>query len=757
MSISKLSVSLLLLTAIATPSHAQSPAWDTHSDTWVAGDALGRTLPMAAEAGLPRANKTVGMFYFLTFAHEQDTVYDNSKILAAHPEAMRDIHSPAWGPLLAAHYWGEPLFGYYASDDEWVLRKHAQMLSNAGVDVVIFDNSNAVTYDKARNTLFRVWEQIRREGGRTPQIAFHCPFSNGNEIGTVTLNKLYETVYAPGLYSDLWFRWKGKPLIIAEPGYADAGALAAPSRHRPHGLATGETIGQTFTVGTPFAEIGGVFATWAATGSEMTLSLFAGGPGGKLLTQKRFENVEDNSALLIGTGKTLAAGKYYLEMSRSRGRIGWWGNSGGFSSAGSYQDGFPVPGYRDLRIRYAPEKPAEALEQSVHQVTSSEAEERANKLRDFFTFRRTIAPYNLSQPPPGAWAWLQIHPQAPQTAPDGALEEISVGVGQNYNATENRTAPMSFPGAFGRSYHNGREDTTPNAVNWGFNFDEQWRRALQVNPPFVFITGWNEWDAGFYDDWAGFHAPPPIFVDEFNQEFSRDIEPMRGGHGDNYYYQLAANVRRYKGVHPLPPVAPRPVKIDGRFDDWRTVSPEFRDDFGDTAHRNALGFGTHAAYVNKTGRNDIVAAKVSYDAKHVYFYVRTKANLTARTGPDWMRLYLNTDADNRTGWLGYDFVVNRMPDGKMTSVERNLGGVDRWRLVSRVRYSSRKNELEIEIPRTALDVKKPLTVIDFKWADHCHSRGDWTDFTLNGDAAPDDRFNYRAKLNQNVKPWKSVK
>jgi len=24
--------------------------------------------------------------------------------------------------------------------------------------------------------------------------------------------------------------------------------------------------------------------------------------------------------------------------------------------------------------------------------------------------------------------------------------------------------------------------------------------------------------------------------------------------------------------------------------------------------------------------------------------------------------------------------------------------------------------------------------------------GDWTDFTLNGDAAPNDRFNYRAQL-----------
>ena len=163
----------MLCCALAAPARAQAPKWDTYPDIWVAGDGLGRSLPNAAEAGPPRANKTVGIFYFLTFAHEQDEVYDNSKILKAHPEAVRDVHHPAWGPLNAAHYWGEPLFGYYASDDEWVLRKHAQMLSNAGVDVVIFDNSNAVTYDKARETLCRVWEQIRR--GRRQDAADRFP------------------------------------------------------------------------------------------------------------------------------------------------------------------------------------------------------------------------------------------------------------------------------------------------------------------------------------------------------------------------------------------------------------------------------------------------------------------------------------------------------------------------------------------------------------------------------------------------------
>jgi len=40
----------------------------------------------------------------------------------------------------------------------------------------------------------------------------------------------------------------------------------------------------------------------------------------------------------------------------------------------------------------------------------------------------------------------------------------------------------------------------------------------------------------------------------------------------------------------------------------------------------------------------------------------------------------------------------------------------------------------------------PPAQLDFKWADNCIVAGDWTDFTLNGDAAPNDRFNYRALL-----------
>ena len=123
-----------------------------------------------------------------------------------------------------------------------------------------------------------------------------------------------------------------------------------------------------------------------------------------------------------------------------------------------------------------------------------------------------------------------------------------------------------------------------------------------------------------------------MFVDQFDQEHSRDIEPMRGGHGDDYYYQFVSYVRRYKGARPLPSLESRPIKMDGRFDDWREVQPEFRDTIGDQVRREHRGWDTNVTYRNFTGRNDIVAAKVSWNKSTAWFYVRTREPITPPGG-----------------------------------------------------------------------------------------------------------------------------
>lgn len=187
----------------------------THADAdqWGGIDGLGRELPTRAETGPRREGRYVGLFYFLWLGqHGTSGPFDNSEILAQYPEAVWDPAHPAWGPENAFHFWGEPLYGYYLNDDAWVLRRHVQLLTSAGVDFIVFDTTNAVTYKKVYDVLFRVLDEVWGQGFIVPQFAFYTNTDSGT-----TIADLYEDIYKPGRYKHLWFHWKGKPLIIGDP------------------------------------------------------------------------------------------------------------------------------------------------------------------------------------------------------------------------------------------------------------------------------------------------------------------------------------------------------------------------------------------------------------------------------------------------------------------------------------------------------------------------------------------------------------
>ncbi len=689
---------------------------DSFSDTWVATDALGRKVPMFPEVAAPRADRTVGIFYFLWHgAHVQGGPFDVTKILAADPNAMQKPDSPLWGPLYVPHHWGESLFGYYLTDDDGVLRKHAQMLSDAGVDVVIFDVTNQITYRDYYRALLRVWSEMRRLGNRTPQVAFLTPFWDPAKV----TRELWHDLYSTNLHRELWFQWEGKPLILADPELIFDRKENA-HQNTPAELPPGHTLGQSFTTDRAIRAISARCPTWNTPGSAVTLTLLRGGPGGGRIAAERFHNVGDNAWPRLKLNPPLPPGTYYLEASEPGGRVGWWSHSEDkFAQGEAFADGRPVPGDRTLRLGFA--------------------DGETQQILDFFTFRKPQPDYFQGQTKPDSWSWLEVSPQHVFTNSAGQKEQMAVGVAQN--AVKGRLGSMSEESAQGRSFHHGTNDTRPDAVRLGLNVTEQWQRALAEDPRFIFLTGWNEWIAGRFAEFNRIKLPV-MFVDQFDHEHSRDIEPLRGGHGDDYYYQFASYVRRYKGARPLPALASHPIKIDGRFNDWGDVQPEFRDTIGDEARREHRGWATNVTYRNITGRNDIVAAKASWSKTTAWFYVRTREPITSPGGTNWMLLFLDVDADTKTGWLGYDFVANHAGPG---SLERNIGGGFEWSPAGKVKWRVQGKELELAIPWKALGMKSPPAKLDFKWTDNCLQASDWTDFTLNGDVAPNDRFNYRAQ------------
>jgi hypothetical protein len=401
--------------------------------------------------------------------------------------------------------------------------------------------------------------------------------------------------------------------------------------------------------------------------------------------------------------------------------VGWWTNrQPTLPDAQAHADGKPVPGTRSFSV--------------------SNADDRVRSIMDALTFRAPVASYFTGPSGPDQWGWLEVFPQHLYKNSKGEGEMATVGVAQN--AVDGKLSALSEERSLGRSYHGGSWDKRPNAVSLGLNFSEQWERALKLDPRCVFITGWNEWVAQRFDT-----NSRPTFVDQFSQEGSRDVEPMRGGHGDAYYYQMVANIRRYKGVRPVPSVVSRPVKIDGRFEDWRAVQPEFRDFIGDAVNRDHEAWGGSARLVNTSARNDITVAKVSRSASALSFYVRTQAPLTPPTGSSWMLLYIDADRNPRTGWLGYDFIVGRGGlRGGSTTLERYVGSGYQWTPVAQVKAAMRGSELELSIPIKALGLRSVPAALDFKWADNVRQSGDWSGFYEDGDVAPDARFNYRARL-----------
>ena len=119
-----------------------------------------------------------------------------------------------WPVKGCPHHWGEPELGYYMMTDPFVIQKHASMLVDAGIDVVFFDTTNgAFTWKDEYEALCRVYTEMRAAGNRTPSIGFICPFGDPMPV----LNNVWKDLYQPGLWSELWFRWEGKPLILANP------------------------------------------------------------------------------------------------------------------------------------------------------------------------------------------------------------------------------------------------------------------------------------------------------------------------------------------------------------------------------------------------------------------------------------------------------------------------------------------------------------------------------------------------------------
>ena len=362
-------------------------------------------------------------------------------------------------------------------------------------------------------------------------------------------------------------------------------------------------------------------------------------------------------------------------------------------------------------------------------------EECSDEIKTFFRIKKSQWP-NEGKFHDDGFPWIAFErPQHVFKNAQGENEVINVAVAQH-----NGTIRFSSSAFYGdqtnwtRSFHDGKNDPAPDAYKYGYNFAEQCEYALSQDPKVVFITGWNEWIAMRFNGPAG---EPIMFVDLADTNNSRDIEPMVGGYGDNYYMQMIEFIRKYKGVQPPQNKSKeKTINIHGSFSQWNQVELTFKDYVNDIPDRDVQGYG-ELHYTNRTGRNDFDTMKVTEDRDNVYFYAKTVDPIT-KPEKHWMSLFIrtpNATADN--SWEGYDFVVNRIaPSEGKAVLERSSGGWN-WKEAEKVAMKVEGNELHLAIPKKFIGA-----TFQFKWADNYQGEGNIDSFTLDGDAAPIGRLNY---------------
>lgn len=330
------------------------------------------------------------------------------------------------------------------------------------------------------------------------------------------------------------------------------------------------------------------------------------------------------------------------------------------------------------------------------------------------------------------------------------MTKENMGVGKSWSRSngEPKLNEYDLPGS---AYVPWLGKTVDHPEGYGIYFQERWEDALAANPEFLYINDWNEWTAGKYQpagggttSWLG-RNNSFFFVDQYNSEFNRTVSPMKDGYTDNYYMQMAQNIRRYKGIRPIPELKGyTKIKVDGAFDDWKQVSTEYRDTRGDTFHRDHNGYGG-LHYTDNSGRNDIITCKVAVDKKHLHFYAETVGKLSPSTDSNWMLLLIDADLNPATGWYGYDYLINKkVKDGYTTLMRYDVSHPENpWVEVADLNFRNSDNQLELSVDRALLGLTANQFVFDFKWSDNPTALKDPISLSTSGDTAPNRRFNYR--------------
>ena len=181
-------------------SRAAFDAGEGSSIRYVTTDALGRALPGFDECGPRKGNRVVGMFYFVTHNNNgaKQGPFDVTKILAADPE------HPKWGGGTHPSGRARGRLLYYEGRVD-------HSTSCAPVVRCGRRSDRAGQYERPylRGRVLFYRRRVPADARRRRADAADRVSGRSKSV-----ELLWDKIYSRGLYADLWFRWKGKPLLL---------------------------------------------------------------------------------------------------------------------------------------------------------------------------------------------------------------------------------------------------------------------------------------------------------------------------------------------------------------------------------------------------------------------------------------------------------------------------------------------------------------------------------------------------------------
>lgn len=367
----------------------------------------------------------------------------------------------------------------------------------------------------------------------------------------------------------------------------------------------------------------------------------------------------------------------------------------------------------------------------------------SQEITDFFTFR-TPAWVGQDQAGSNTWPWIDwCYPPERH----GNVMCVSVSshhwtkyswMGNEKNGEVRPTTAWNFGCfAWGRGYDVGTNRNIAEDAVKGTYYQSVWDAVIAMDPEIAFISGWNEWCCG-----VEYNAEYKTYelYDSFDMEFSRDIEMMKGGYGDNFLVETVVNARAY-GYTPVTgePAAAKTIDVTGPVSQWDDVPARYVCTGSLNYGRDSKGANASLHYETPAAENSIQEVRVASDADYVYFLVRCDGDV--KVGGNRVNLLIGTGTPSLKGWNGYEYLIGRTAENGHASVE-SLGADFVTGTVGQADVTVDGAYMQVRIARCLVGLAEDSTLY-FKLADSVQHPDDIMDYYVTGRCMPMGRFSYQ--------------